>query len=229
MRRLQLLAVLFGGLLLALTATANPLAPGACLSTPPSGSCTGPLDIFGNPSGTETLLATRTEKVAPLSNIYTGTLTSSVFRNGTGTLDFTYQFSNNASSNDFIARISVINFSGFTTDAGYVTGTGNAPLEADRSALGDTVGFDFFNVLQPSVFPSNRIGPGQSSAVLVIRTDAVNFTTGFASVIDGGAVTVFSYAPLTSRDVPTPEPATFGMIGAVLVGAAVLRRRSRRA
>lgn len=66
-----------------------------------------------------------------------------------------------------------------------------------------------------------KVFPGTSSTVLVISTDATNFTAGFASLIDGGAITVASFAPTGA----IPEPSTFALLG--VSGRVFLRLRRR--
>lgn len=212
----------------AVPAQATPLVANSCVGAGVP-SCPGTLSVLdGTP---ETLLASLTETVVPLSGSYTGTLYSAVYRNASGTLDFMYQFANDPASpppGDSITRLTANPFTGFSTDVGYRTdplalagafidGTLKAPLYADRNA-GSVVGFSF---LTPSS-SGTTIGPGESSAIMVVSTNAIDFRTGFASVIDGGATTVYSLAPV-------PEPATLSLLGAAIVGFSpfVWRRRRR--
>jgi hypothetical protein len=144
--------------------------------------------------------------------VFTGTLDSSVdFDSGTGGLDFVYQLSNNANSLDAIARLTASGFAGFTTDADYVSGTGAAPFLVSRTSDGDTIGFNF-----PSSAP---VSQGQSSDILVIKTNATKFQAGTVSVQDGGNANVDSYAPLA---VPEPATAAIAVLG---LGGLVLRPR----
>src|SRR5216684_4874768 len=78
----------------------------------------------------------------------------------------------------------------------------------DRNAgVGNVIGFSF----NPP--DSAKIQPGQTSFVLAISTDATNFTTGTASVIDGGVTTVASFQPTSG----VPEPASLALLGGGLV------------
>jgi PEP-CTERM motif len=169
--------------------------------------------------------------LASLSSPFTtvdasGTVLSAVYREATGMLDFYYQVVNGAGSSGSIAREtdsifgSFITSVGFRTDGGSLTGTGFTdaivtPVTADRNSTGLVVGFSF----NPP--DSAKIQPGQTSAVLVISTNATNFTSGFASVIDGGATTVASFAPTA---IPEPSSVALLVMGGVLA-ASCLRRK----
>jgi hypothetical protein len=153
-----------------------------------------------------------------------GTLRSAVFMNPTGTLDFYYQVANDASSATEIARETNTNFAGWTTWTGYrvdgstvgggfVDGTVD-PITADRNSPGSVIGFSFF---PPD---SEKVNPGLASNVLVISTNATEYTIGNASIIDGGTQTVQAFQPV-------PEPATLAMMGAGLIALAAFRRRRK--
>ena len=168
------------------------------------------------------------------------TLTSAVFNPGNvdcpGCLDFVYQISNINGSSDAITRLTAIDFTGWTTYVGYVNNGGSlggpfvdgdaAPSFVDRSVGGDTIGFDFMfsNV---SVLP-----PGSTSKVLVIQTNATNFTEGIVGVFGstGPANLVDPFQPTGPASVP--EPGSVGLIGiglsaGIALAALVRRRRVR--
>jgi hypothetical protein len=149
-----------------------------------------------------------------------------------GTLDFYYQVTNNLTaancgtagkpSCDPISRETDTTFTGFSTALGFrtdvfgpfVSGT-VAPVTGDRNAgVGNAIGFSF------SPPDSAKIQPGQTTFILAISTDATNFTTGQASLIDGGVTSVASFQP-TSQ---VPEPASFLLIGGGLVALIGVRR-----
>jgi hypothetical protein len=179
-----------------------------------------------------TLLATL---VSPYSFVTTagttsGTLTTAVYREAGGTLDFYYQVSNSANSATAIARMTATNFFGFTTNLGYrvdglalpdnvfINGT-VPPVTGDKDGPGQVVGFSF----QPP--DAAKILPGLTSNVLVISTNATNYVAGNAAIIDGGTQTVAAFQPAGAPDV-IPEPATLGLIGAGLVAVALRRKFS---
>lgn len=146
--------------------------------------------------------------------MFSGTLTSTVIAgdpsNPLGGLTFTYVLSNDPGSANAMARVTVSSYAGFATDASYQLGTPGVPPTFIDRLTSDVVGFSFAG------FGPGPIAPGVSTAVLVVQTDAPAFGAGIASIIDSGAVTVASYAPI-------PEPASLGLIG--LAGALLLSRR----
>ena len=206
-----------------LAAFGNVITANQCVG----GVCPGTLDIFSNTPGT--LLASTSSSFTALDNTgvakYNGTVRSAVYRSLGNTLDFYYQFTNNSSSADSVGRLTMTNFTGFTTDVGYRMdnwdGSGifltanQAALSADRSSNGGTVGFGFGAL-------SSQINPGETSASLVIRTNAINYTAGSVTTQNGAVWTAAAYAPTTG----VPEPGTFVLLGAGLVALAAFRRRA---
>jgi hypothetical protein len=162
----------------------------------------------------------------------TGTIESAVYMID-GTLDFYYQVTNDPSSATALARMTATNFSGWMTDAGYrtdggtLTGTSfvngtTVPVTADSNADGSVIGFSFY----PPTTPPTEICAGCSSYVLVISTDATNFSLGNASIIDGGTDTVSAFQPAAATT--TPEPASLGLMGFGLIGLVTVCKRSKR-
>jgi hypothetical protein len=150
----------------------------------------------GTPAGTLLASLVAPYSFATTSGTTSGTLTSAVYRSAGGTLDFYYQVANDATSATAIARETDTSFTGFTTATGFrldavgpfVAGT-VPPVTGDSGVSGRVIGFNF---APPD---SAKILPGSTSAILVISTNATNFTAGNASIIDGGAQTVAAFQP----------------------------------
>jgi hypothetical protein len=193
--------------------TAAPLAPGGTLYPAP-----------GEPDPTGGLIIAQNLAIPFASGLFSGTLTSTIFQNdpsnpfGAGALTFTYQIHNDEGSIDPIDRMTVASFLGFATDVSYkIPVGGTVPTYANRAATGDTIGFQF---LGAPLGPSELL-PGQTSALLVVQTDAIAYKNVNASLIDGATATAASFAPVD----PVPEPSLVAFFGLALAGLAVARRR----
>jgi hypothetical protein len=132
--------------------------------------------------------------------------------NPLGGLTFTYEVNNFATSPNPIARLTVTNYATFGIDGSYqLPLTGLPPTLMDRTSA-DVVGFSFLGV------GSGQLFPGNTSALLVLQTNASLYTTTSASIIDSGAITVPTLGPAV------PEPASLGALA--LAAGMLIRRRS---
>jgi hypothetical protein len=169
------------------------------------------LDIFAaGPTGPQqgsTLSGT-------LSGSFTSPYTESVFQDGGSLnplcptcLDFVINLTNSAG--DSIHRITVGNFgnAAVTTDVGYLLGSGGlVPDSADRTASGSgsVVGFNY-----PLTDPTGGLPNGNSTPELIIVTNALRFSNGTISAIDGVSANGPGYAP----GVPEPSMVSFLFLG----------------
>jgi PEP-CTERM motif len=229
-----LLLIAIGIVVFSPMANASILSLGACPAANPGDTVTA---CIANGQGPGTLLASLSAPFVSSLGTDSGTLLSAVYREAGGTLDFYYQVSLNRTAPncgtggqpgcDPISRETDTNFStsltqlafrtdGSTLGGGFVDGNTD-PQTADRNlAPGNVIGFTFNGA--PGFTP---ILPGGTSRVLIISTNATNFTAGNASVIDGGVSTVASFEPSA-----TPEPSSLLLFGTGLLslGCAIRRK-----
>ena len=204
-------------------AQATPLTPGATVI---------PALTTGNPG---TLLASTTQTLTSSTSDWTATVIAAVFRNALGLVDFYYQVQNQTGSAESIQLVnnsSFINGStiyftdvyyraaleGDMATAGFASPVGLAtPLTAGRTSTGSTVSFDFGAGSTPT-----RIHPGETTPILVIKTDAAAFEAGTTSLINGGGASYTTYEPAGPA---IPEPGSMLLFGSGLFGLAQLARR----
>ena len=203
-------------LTVALLGIAVPFSYGSVLAP---GSTAAP-DIFSNSSGFTLLATTGAVNLNPQAGVsFNATYQENVVRDVNnvfciGCLDFLILVPNAGPGT--IERIFTSSFTGFSTDVGYnSTSGGVAPSTVDRGANGSVIGFNF-------PLPGAAIGTGQGSAILVIETNATNFTTGAVSVQDGVTAAGTGYAPSA-----IPEPTSMILLGTGIIVVVGWRKMAR--
>lgn len=193
------------------SAWATPLVPPSEVFFPTGTSGTAP---WGSP----TLIANMTSSYS--SATISGSVTTQVYKEAGGTLDFFYQVtSTNANP---ALHISVPGFGGVTTNVYYVTDPTILPSPAN-SSLG-TVGYNDFYRIDPNVVGADFAGglANATSYWLVVQTNATSYSSATAFIQDGSQASAGTFAPA-----PLPSSLALFATGAVgLVGG--LFRRIRR-
>lgn len=187
-----------------------------------------PVQVFGLPTGTQIDIISDTFFASNAGQTITGSYVSAVYDRGGGLLDFYYQFTTEAGSTAPITEFAATSFAGFSTSVGYFDGDldgagpfidgSESPVNASRSGNGVTVTFDYFEV-----------NVGETSEVLLIRTNATSYVQGNSSVQGGASANFTTLAPTRIPDNTIPEPGTLALAGIGILGIAVrASRRGRR-
>ncbi len=207
------------GILGAVAAMLAPAALEAASIAP--GSVLIPATSEAEPSGGLIVATLSTPFSVP--GAFSGTLYSDVIAgdasNPLGGLTFVYRVANDGVSGpNSIGRLSVDDFLGVLTDASYNPSAGVAPASIDRNVSGDVIGFNF---LPTPIDPlAGFLAPGGSSARLIVQTNSPAYKGGLASLIDGGVISVPTFAPAA-----VPEPGTGVLAALSLLGLVAARRR----
>ena len=222
-------AVVAAGLALASPARAALLAEGTTI----------PATAVMAPSGSTLASLTQSDssRFGAAATLTTEVIADSNNPFGAGLLSFTYRYTNTGTSS--FGRVAQFFFDaeaftpGLLVDVGFVAPTmSNAEIPDlfDRDFVGN-VGAVFLEAGNDELPPSGtgKLGPGEVSVLLVIRTNATSFIRGGASAINGGALEFDAFQPSVTAN-PIPEPGTLAMAFAALpllgLGAYYRRRRS---
>lgn len=141
-----------------------------------------------------------------------------------GCLDFAFQLTLDPGLSAGIFNARFGRFGGYTTDIGYLDGSGIAPISVSRGTGGAGIGFVFASTASQT----NVIAPGDSSAILVVATDATAYDNLGVIGISGGRGTSPANGQLTGLFEPepqAPEPSAVLLFGVGLAGIAIIRRR----
>jgi hypothetical protein len=185
-------------------------------------------NAYNLPSGS-TLFADGS--VTDTTSDFTATLNYAVYKDGsTGDMDFVYQMTNSSASSQNLSALIGNDFSGTSNDVSYLSNystlsstgslsgssaTGVIPTVAIQSSDGTNITFD------------DTLMPGQSSAILIIKTTASGYTTGLNTVVDLTEVQTPGFATTTAT-ASTPEPSSIVLLGMGITGLGVARWRKRK-
>jgi hypothetical protein len=207
--------------------TALVAAPAHASQCLPNGSSCPPDDFTFTAPGT--LLASISGPITA-SGSFSGNYIEAVYlQNNTfcsSCLTFDLQISNQAGSAEAIQHVGVSNFQGSLTDLGYrsdgstlgaswVDGS-QIPTDVTRSTAGVKDTWDFTGTNSANLLP-----PGTTSTVLVVETNATEFTAGTVSAQDGGVAQVAGFQPVVTTMSTTANPSS-GPIGSTLQDSATL-------
>jgi hypothetical protein len=170
------------------------------------------------PGGTP--LQSLTSNILDASSNVLGTVSSQVFPDGLGGLEFVYQV--NITANDDFDSVTLSRFSSsVTTNVGYNNPGGDVDPTNVQRTINRTLDWGF----QSAPAGNGSIGPGNTGDYLIVDApNATNVASGTGSIIDNttgqGAIDVPFLMPIN-----VPEPTSVGLI--VLAGGILMGRRRR--
>jgi hypothetical protein len=228
-------------------AQTTPLPPGTTFPINPV-----PTIVTGTPPFGDTLLQEVSSPVFGTNgtNIISGSVRSAAFRNGSGFLDFFYQFAFDGSTNIIVDAISLSSFANVPgvsvgQTAEDVDGAGGLPAQNMGNAIQNNFTLasgtgSFSSASRPNVngdsinaqFETGVTG-GQTSFTFIVRTEATGFSLAGSASVQGGGISAFTVsqgaiAPLPASGVAAPEPSALALVGVSVFGFLAPLLRSAR-
>jgi hypothetical protein len=222
------------------TAAACPVAPGTTNCAPDPLTVSASATLVQGTSGTINTCATQAPPCFTadwVENVYRENGNTAVC-NYAGCLTWVVQISDRqiTQSPDFIQRVTVGNFHGFTVDMGVETNTpppgnppffgagANPPTTVDRDGSGNSLGWNFNCVAGVAgCTTTDEIMPGQTTVLLEAETNAKFLVPGSVGLINSTA----GSSPALGPAVPEAWVPALGAVGGAVIGAAAFRRRRR--
>jgi hypothetical protein len=163
-----------------------------------------------------------TGKNALNQSVFTANTFSGVYRESGGNLDFVYQFLNNGAST--IETASATNFLGTYISSGQDTLAADQYYTTNNVSMGVLGSYELSDGTVDFSFQPGGVAANKTSYLLVVRTNATQYTAGSFQLQDGGNGSTPAYMPLTAA----PEPSSVAAFAFAGVGALGLMLRARK-